>query len=146
MFKQLTRLSPFRNVNRPVFLRNASSYIPQGSPILSSIPPLNLSSTIQPPTILSTSQFTPSSLGRLPQINTNDLSIPIQINVEIIGNEENSKDIDAVRFEVIGEDGEIIDNTIYTDSVLRKRRLKMKKHKHKKRRKAQRALRKRLGK
>lgn len=38
------------------------------------------------------------------------------------------------------------DNTMYMDSVLRKRRLKMKKHKLKKRRKNQRALRKRLGK
>lgn len=35
---------------------------------------------------------------------------------------------------------------MYLDSVLRKRRLKMKKHKLKKRRKAQRALKKRLGK
>ncbi|CAK7895081.1 hypothetical protein CAAN1_10S02564 [[Candida] anglica] len=38
------------------------------------------------------------------------------------------------------------DNTIYTDSVLRKRRLKMKKHKLRKRRRAQRALMTRLGK
>ena len=38
------------------------------------------------------------------------------------------------------------DNTIYTDSVLRKRRLKMKKHKLRKRRKEQRALTKKLGK
>lgn len=38
------------------------------------------------------------------------------------------------------------DSTMYMDSVLRKRRLKMKKHKLKKRRKNQRALRKRLGK
>ncbi|KGR05815.1 hypothetical protein MG5_04325 [Candida albicans P57072] len=37
-------------------------------------------------------------------------------------------------------------NTMHALSVLRKRRLKMKKHKYKKRRKAQRALRKRLGK
>lgn len=38
------------------------------------------------------------------------------------------------------------DNTIYMDSVLRKRRLKMKKHKLRKRRRAQRSLKKRLGK
>ncbi|OVF11086.1 putative mitochondrial mRNA-processing protein [Clavispora lusitaniae] len=38
------------------------------------------------------------------------------------------------------------DNTIYMDSVLRKRRLKMKKHKLRKRRRNQRALKKRLGK
>lgn len=38
------------------------------------------------------------------------------------------------------------DNTMQMDSVLRKRRLKMKKHKLRKRRKAQRALKKRLGK
>lgn len=36
--------------------------------------------------------------------------------------------------------------TLHLDSVLRKRRLKMKKHKLRKRRKAQRALKKRLGK
>lgn len=39
-----------------------------------------------------------------------------------------------------------VDNTLYADSVLRKRRLKMKKHKLRKRRRAQRALMKRLGK
>lgn len=38
------------------------------------------------------------------------------------------------------------DSTIYMDSVLRKRRLKMKKHKLRKRRKAQRSLMQRLGK
>ncbi|CAH2351624.1 hypothetical protein CLIB1423_04S02256 [[Candida] railenensis] len=38
------------------------------------------------------------------------------------------------------------DNTLYTDSVLRKRRLKMKKHKLRKRRKAQKSLMQRLGK
>lgn len=38
------------------------------------------------------------------------------------------------------------DNTIYMDSVLRKRRLKMKKHKLRKRRRLQRSLKKRLGK
>lgn len=38
------------------------------------------------------------------------------------------------------------DNTMYLDSVLRKRRLKMKKHKLRKRRRNQRALKKRLGK
>lgn len=38
------------------------------------------------------------------------------------------------------------DNTMYLDSVLRKRRLKMKKHKLRKRRRAQRSLKKRLGK
>ncbi|RLV85627.1 hypothetical protein JA9_001895 [Meyerozyma sp. JA9] len=38
------------------------------------------------------------------------------------------------------------DNTMYMDSVLRKRRLKMKKHKLRKRRRAQRSLKKRLGK
>lgn len=38
------------------------------------------------------------------------------------------------------------DNTMYADSVLRKRRLKMKKHKLRKRRKEQRSLMKRLGK
>ncbi|EGV61460.1 hypothetical protein CANTEDRAFT_114924 [Yamadazyma tenuis ATCC 10573] len=38
------------------------------------------------------------------------------------------------------------DNTMYMDSVMRKRRLKMKKHKLRKRRRAQRALMKRLGK
>lgn len=38
------------------------------------------------------------------------------------------------------------DNTMYMDSVMRKRRLKMKKHKLRKRRKEQRSLKKRLGK
>lgn len=38
------------------------------------------------------------------------------------------------------------DNTLYMDSVLRKRRLKMKKHKLRKRRRTQRALKIRLGK
>ncbi|KAG2734351.1 hypothetical protein G9P44_002357 [Scheffersomyces stipitis] len=38
------------------------------------------------------------------------------------------------------------DNTVYMDSVLRKRRLKMKKHKLRKRRREQRSLKKRLGK
>lgn len=38
------------------------------------------------------------------------------------------------------------DNTVYMDSVLRKRRLKMKKHKLRKRRKRQRSLKIRLGK
>ncbi|GEQ72183.1 hypothetical protein JCM33374_g5869 [Metschnikowia sp. JCM 33374] len=45
------------------------------------------------------------------------------------------------------EDGEgEADNTLYMDSVLRKRRLKMKKHKLRKRRRLQRSLKKRLGK
>lgn len=43
-------------------------------------------------------------------------------------------------------DIEIEDNTMHMDSVLRKRRLKMKKHKLRKRRRAQRSLKKRLGK
>lgn len=47
--------------------------------------------------------------------------------------------------EVWNEAG-IEDNTLYMDSVLRKRRLKMKKHKLRKRRRAQRSLKKRLGK
>ena len=38
------------------------------------------------------------------------------------------------------------DPTMYMDSVLRKRRLKMKKHKLRKRRREQRSLKKRLGK
>ncbi|CAN3355675.1 hypothetical protein DICA3_B14092 [Diutina catenulata] len=38
------------------------------------------------------------------------------------------------------------DNTVYVDSVMRKRRLKMKKHKLRKRRREQRSLKKRLGK
>ncbi|KAK6465568.1 hypothetical protein DFJ63DRAFT_332990 [Scheffersomyces coipomensis] len=38
------------------------------------------------------------------------------------------------------------DKTMYMDSVLRKRRLKMKKHKLRKRRREQRSLKKRLGK
>ena len=41
---------------------------------------------------------------------------------------------------------EEVDSTLYTDSVLRKRRLKMKKHKLRKRRKAQKSLMQRLGK
>lgn len=49
-----------------------------------------------------------------------------------------------VEMEVSGEAEE--DNTVYMDSVLRKRRLKMKKHKLRKRRRNQRALKKRLGK
>lgn len=43
-------------------------------------------------------------------------------------------------------DVEVEDNTMHMDSVLRKRRLKMKKHKLRKRRRAQRSLKKRLGK
>lgn len=43
-------------------------------------------------------------------------------------------------------DMEVEDYTIHMDSVLRKRRLKMKKHKLRKRRRAQRSLKKRLGK
>ncbi|CUM49925.1 uncharacterized protein AC631_00845 [Debaryomyces fabryi] len=43
-------------------------------------------------------------------------------------------------------DIEVEDNTMHMDSVLRKRRLKMKKHKLRKRRRAQRSLKKRLGK
>lgn len=42
--------------------------------------------------------------------------------------------------------GETEDNTMYMDSVMRKRRLKMKKHKLRKRRREQRSLKKRLGK
>jgi hypothetical protein len=42
--------------------------------------------------------------------------------------------------------GEAEDNTMYMDSVMRKRRLKMKKHKLRKRRREQRSLKKRLGK
>lgn len=49
-------------------------------------------------------------------------------------------------FESINEDVEDVDKTVYLDSVLRKRRLKMKKHKLRKRRRDQRALKKRLGK
>ena len=41
---------------------------------------------------------------------------------------------------------EEVDNTMHMDSVLRKRRLKMKKHKLRKRRRLQRSLKKRLGK
>lgn len=46
----------------------------------------------------------------------------------------------------IGSPGSIQDSIFHTDSVLRKRRLKMKKHKLRKRRRAQRSLMKRLGK
>lgn len=46
--------------------------------------------------------------------------------------------------EPLGED--VDDKTVHMDSVLRKRRLKMKKHKLRKRRRTQRALMKRLGK
>lgn len=60
----------------------------------------------------------------------------IAIEVEIMG--------DEIKFEIV--DAGESNNEMYADSVLRKRRLKMKKHKYKKRRKAQRALRKRLGK
>ena len=41
---------------------------------------------------------------------------------------------------------EDVDNTLHMDSVLRKRRLKMKKHKLRKRRRLQRSLKRRLGK
>lgn len=44
------------------------------------------------------------------------------------------------------EDAPVTDNTMYADSVLRKRRKKMKKHKLRKRRRAERSLKKRLGK
>lgn len=53
--------------------------------------------------------------------------------------------VESSTFETAFEDAEI-DNTLYMDSVLRKRRLKMKKHKLRKRRREQRSLKKRLGK
>lgn len=44
------------------------------------------------------------------------------------------------------QENPVADNTVYMDSVKRKRRLKMKKHKLRKRRRLGRALLKRLGK
>lgn len=44
------------------------------------------------------------------------------------------------------QENPVTDNTVYMDSVKRKRRLKMKKHKLRKRRRLGRALLKRLGK
>ncbi|KAK6457055.1 uncharacterized protein RJT20DRAFT_127187 [Scheffersomyces xylosifermentans] len=71
------------------------------------------------------------------------------INNSIIGH--NIPEISPVRtqFEIIEPENALDtdqDNTIYMDSVLRKRRLKMKKHKLRKRRREQRSLKKRLGK
>lgn len=55
------------------------------------------------------------------------------------------EDIDTA-FDFVKKDDLDHDRTLYADSVLRKRRLKMKKHKLRKRRRAQRSLKKRLGK
>lgn len=90
-----------------------------------------------------TSRLAPSPMRFLPSFNvtndnvTNDFIHKEQphSNSNILTDIEKQLDIDDTN-----------DNTMYMDSVLRKRRLKMKKHKLKKRRKSQRALKKRLGK
>ncbi|KAI5957744.1 THI80 [Candida theae] len=147
--RSLARTS-FRGMNQTA-TRFASSYIPPRSPILSSLSPLSFSSSSSsssssPSTILQTPNLVPTANEvalKLPNITSLPLSNPpankdlsIAIEVEIVG--------DEIKFEIVdaGENN----NEMYADSVLRKRRLKMKKHKYKKRRKAQRALRKRLGK
>ncbi|CAL1203438.1 unnamed protein product [Candida parapsilosis] len=79
-----------------------------------------------------TQHKSPSSSSKLP-----NKELRISVEVEIVG--------DEIKFEIV-DAGNNTDNIMHADSVLRKRRLKMKKHKYKKRRKAQRALRKRLGK
>lgn len=83
------------------------------------------------------SRWAPSPMRFLPSFNvTNDLIHKEQPHSNILTDIERQQlDIDDTN-----------DNTMYMDSVLRKRRLKMKKHKLKKRRKSQRALKKRLGK
>ncbi|KAI5967908.1 THI80 [Candida margitis] len=127
-------------------IRFASSYIPPRSPVLSSLAPLSFASS-KPTSILQTPNLIPRTNEvtlKLPSL-TQSSSFPsphpvkeqhIAIEVEIVG--------DEIKFEIV--DAGDSSNTMHADSVLRKRRLKMKKHKYKKRRKAQRALRKRLGK
>lgn len=142
MFRSLARAS-FRGVNQSA-VRFASLYIPPRSPILSSLAPLSFTSS-KPSAILQTPNLVPSEKEvtlKLPQLTSFPTSkLPnkeatIAIEVEIVG--------DEIKFEIV--DAGESNNEMYADSVLRKRRLKMKKHKYKKRRKAQRALRKRLGK
>lgn len=67
--------------------------------------------------------------------------LPVTIGTITREIQENQKVLDA-----FGDLTEEVDRTMYLDSVLRKRRLKMKKHKLRKRRREQRALKKRLGK
>ncbi|CCG24102.1 hypothetical protein CORT_0E05170 [Candida orthopsilosis Co 90-125] len=142
MLRSLVK-TPFRGASQSV-IRFASSYIPPRSPILSSLPPLSFSAS-KPTSILQTPNLVPTANEvtlKLPNINSSSISklpdkdLRIAIEVEIVG--------DEIKFEIVDAGGN--NNEMLADSVLRKRRLKMKKHKYKKRRKAQRALRKRLGK
>lgn len=93
---------------------------------------VRLFSTIPQPIINRSliNKFTPISSNLINQSQQQCIQIPSIINE--LSNEIN--------------DEELADNTMYMDSVLRKRRLKMKKHKLRKRRKEQRSLKKRLGK
>ncbi|CAD1811793.1 hypothetical protein FOB58_003887 [Candida parapsilosis] len=144
MFRSLARI-PLRGLRQSA-IRFASSYIPPRSPILSSLPPLSFSSS-KSTSILQTTNLVPNGNEvtlKLPSINPPSSSsklpnkeLRISVEVEIVG--------DEIKFEIV-DAGNNTDNIMHADSVLRKRRLKMKKHKYKKRRKAQRALRKRLGK
>ncbi|CAI5759912.1 unnamed protein product [Candida verbasci] len=77
----------------------------------------------------------------------NSVTLPVpqsKFQNTLFFNQINNDQIDII--EKLENINNINDKTIYTDSVMRKRRLKMKKHKLRKRRRAQRSLKKRLGK
>lgn len=121
MFRSILRFPPKLTIGVSVFKQFAST----------TTTATTISRTVfQRPTILASTSTTFNSL--LFQYNR-----PHTVNFQS-SIEQKEYDLDTV------EDDD--SNTMHALSVLRKRRLKMKKHKYKKRRKAQRALRKRLGK
>lgn len=87
------------------------------------------------------SQITRPAISAFPRFQSCFIQpIQPQINTITIGQSPMDTAFDSI------EPALAEDNTMYMDSVMRKRRLKMKKHKLRKRRKEQRSLKKRLGK
>ncbi|CAK9441713.1 mitochondrial 37S ribosomal protein mS38 [Lodderomyces beijingensis] len=136
------------NQTSTTFFRAASRYVPHNSSNNKYIPlASSLLQAAPPPStansgLASLRPLLASLSGRIPAPPPSSLPPSHVITLEII---DKSGSVPSQTFE-INLDNVDAENMIHTDSVLRKRRLKMKKHKHRKRRKAQRALRRRLGK
>lgn len=164
MFRSLTQRS---GLSLRSFARNASLYVPPKPmwvPVALTSQSQTTNKVIEPSSSSSSSSLTNRSSNQIQQLQPllallrpridgtsegnsriSDTPFPKQIKVEIV-----EKGQSRANFELQLEELEDMlsseDKTLYLDSVMRKRRLKMKKHKLRKRRKAQRALKRRLGK
>ncbi|RCK60776.1 hypothetical protein Cantr_08025 [Candida viswanathii] len=118
MFRSLVRFAPRIGVHTPVFSRFASSYTPSS---FSAATPLT-ATTLRAHASPIVQELYANRLG-----GSEPFGRIREYNLDVVPGDEDS-------------------NTVHALSVKRKRRKKMNKHKYKKRRKAQRALRKRLGK